>query len=236
MIINVDVKSLEVVVAAWLSRDKILYKELNAKLDLHSLNQVAFGLPEGPDGRLVAKVLLFRILYGGNEYSFANDPDFAAVSTSQKYWKKVIEKFYNKYSGIAAWHEALIREVSKNSKLTSPFGRTYTWDLNKYGEYKLPVTQIKNYIVQGSGADIVAIARVSLYRRWKVSGIEGVLVNTIHDSLVLDVPNKSVEPTKELIVQVFKDLPTNINRIFNVNFDLLINVEIQTGINMYDLQ
>ena len=235
MIVNVDVKSLEVVVAAWLSRDKVLYKELNAKLDLHSLNQEAFGLPEGPEGRLVAKVLLFRILYGGNEYSFANDPDFASVSTSQKYWKKVIEKFYSKYTGIASWHNALIREVSKNSRLTSPFGRTYTWDLYKYGKYELPVTQIKNYIVQGSGADIVAIARVSLHRRWKVSGIDGLLVNTIHDSLVLDVPNKSVEPTKELINQVFIDLPTNINRIFNVNFDLLINVEIQTGINMYEL-
>ena len=65
MIVNLDVKSLEVVVAAWLSGDAVLKKELNDKLDIHGINQEAFGLPE----RVIAKILVFRILYGGNEYS-----------------------------------------------------------------------------------------------------------------------------------------------------------------------
>ena len=110
MIVNLDVKSLEVVVAAWLSGDAVLKKELNDKLDIHGINQEAFGLPE----RVIAKILVFRILYGGNEYSFVNDPDFTSVSKSLKYWKNVIDRFYEKYKGIAKWHQGLIREVSKN--------------------------------------------------------------------------------------------------------------------------
>lgn len=232
MIVNLDVKSLEIVVAAWLSRDKTLIQELNQKLDIHGLNQEAFGLPE----RVIAKILVFRILYGGNEYSFVNDPNFAIVSKSLDYWKKVIERFYEKYKGIADWHQSLIREVSKTSQLTTPFGRMLKWDLHKYGSYKLPVTEIKNYIVQGSGADIVAIARCSLYRRWKDANIRGVLVNTIHDSIVADVDKKDVDKCINLLYSVFHDLPTNINRIFDCGFDLETRVEISIGQNMLELK
>ena len=83
-LVNVDVKSLENVVAAELSQDKVMMQEIREKQDLHSNNQKAFGLPS----RLVAKVLVFRILYGGGAYSFANDSDFTATSTSVKYWER----------------------------------------------------------------------------------------------------------------------------------------------------
>lgn len=56
MIINVDVKSLEIVVAAYLSQDLVLMDELANGKDLHEDNRSKFGLPS----RLIAKVLGFR--------------------------------------------------------------------------------------------------------------------------------------------------------------------------------
>ncbi len=56
MIINIDIKGLEVVCAAFLSGDSVLKKELKDKQDIHTNNQNAFNLPS----RLVAKVLKFR--------------------------------------------------------------------------------------------------------------------------------------------------------------------------------
>lgn len=141
MIVNCDAKSLEVFCAAYLSQDQVMHKELIEGLDMHSLNQEAFGLPS----RLIAKILIFRILYGGNEYSFANDPDFSSVSSSTKYWKKVIDKFYDKYYGLANWHTDLIRTVTTTGKLVAPTGRVYTFTKTPRGEW--PVTTIKNYIV-----------------------------------------------------------------------------------------
>ena len=232
MIVQCDVRGLEVVCAAYLSQDKVLYKELNNKVDIHQANQDAFDLPD----RLIAKILKFRLLYGGSEYSFANDPNFTPVSTSTKYWKKVIEKYYTKYSGIAKWHDEIIREVSKTKKLTMFTGRTYEWDLNKYGEYKLPVTQIKNFPVQGCGADVVSIARVSLHKRWKRANIRGMLINTVHDSICFDVEKQEVSKVVDLTLGVFEDLPTNISRIFKVNWDLKTSVEILVGHNMLELK
>ena len=126
--------------------------------------------------------------------------------------------------------------MSKTSRLVTPFGRVLEWDLNKYGSFKLPVTEIKNYIVQGTGADIVAIARCSLYRRWKYPNIRGALVNTIHDSIVADIDKKDVDKCVSLFYSVFADLPSNINRIFNCGFDLATRVEISIGRNMLNLK
>lgn len=231
MIIQADVKGLEVVVAAWLSQDPVLIHELKSGIDIHGENQKAFNLPE----RVIAKILKFRILYGGNEYSFVNDPDFMIVSKKEAYWKEVIDKYYTKYRGIAKWHNDIIREVSNTSCLTTPFGRTYKWDLKKNGQFKLPTTEIKNYPVQGTGADIVAIARVSLFRRMRAMGLKSLLINTVHDSIVFDAIDNEVATIVKLLKEVFRDLPSNIERIFKVVFNLEINVEILVGNDMYNL-
>lgn len=57
MLINVDVKGLEVICAAYLSKDKVLYKELRDGLDIHSDNQAKFGLPD----RITAKIFKFKL-------------------------------------------------------------------------------------------------------------------------------------------------------------------------------
>jgi DNA polymerase I-like protein with 3'-5' exonuclease and polymerase domains len=53
-------KGLEVVVAAQLSGDKVLSKEIRDGEDIHGNNQRAFGLGEGKQGRLIAKIFKFR--------------------------------------------------------------------------------------------------------------------------------------------------------------------------------
>lgn len=232
MIIQCDIKGLEVVIAAWLAKDKVLYKELNAGIDLHGENQRIFGFKE----RVTAKIFMFKLLYGAMEYGFASDPDMTFISTSVQYWKKIIEKFYNKYQDIAQWHEIICAQVGKTGELITPLGRTYKWDCMQFGSFKVPTTQVKNYMVQGTGADVVSVARVLLHRRWKNGNINGVLVNTVHDSIVADVENKEVDKTVELMYNVFRDVPRNINNIFNVKFDLETKVEILVGHDMYNLE
>lgn len=56
MLIDIDVRGLEIVCAAYLSQDPVLIYELENGVDLHEDNRVKFGLPS----RLIAKVLGFR--------------------------------------------------------------------------------------------------------------------------------------------------------------------------------
>lgn len=233
MILNLDVKSLEIYVAAYLSQDKTLYRELLDGADIHGINQRDFKLPE----RVIAKILVFRILYGGTQFSFVKDPDFMPTSTSLKYWEKVIDRFYSKYTGIAEWHASILREVADTGCWTSPFGRSYEWDLYKYDKFYLPETEIKNYPVQGFGADIVAMARCSIFRRFRNGGFKRAnLVCTVHDSIVADCCERELDKLLSLLDNVFTDLPSNINRIFGLNFDLPVRVEISVGPDMLNLK
>ncbi len=210
----------------------MLYKELNDGIDIHGENQKIFGFEE----RVTAKIFKFKLLYGAMEYGFANDPDMNFISTNVNYWKKIIDKYYSKYTGIAAWHEKIIREVSKTSRLEMFTGRTYEWDLMKFGSFKVPTTQVKNWPVQGVGADVVSIARVSLHRRFKNADIRGCLVSTVHDDITADVHEKDVDKMVDLYHNVFADLPSNISRIFGVQWDLRTSVEVLVGHNMLEME
>ena len=56
MIIQCDVKGLEVVTAAYLSQDTVLCGEIRDKVDIHEENRKRFELPT----RLIAKTFKFR--------------------------------------------------------------------------------------------------------------------------------------------------------------------------------
>jgi len=233
MLLQADASALEIRVAAYLSQDEVLINEIINGVDLHTDNQEKFGLPS----RLIAKILNFRILYGGNEFSFANDPDFTSISKSKAYWKDVVDAYYDKYRGIGAWHTKIIREVVETNKLVAPTGREYYFQ--KFGgQYK--DTQIKNYAVQGTGADLMALARVSAHNRLKKLGYgdKCLLVNTVHDSIILDFDDKVCD-TKELVNMfhsVFHDLPANFEKMFGVKFNVPMAAECQKGLNWADME
>lgn len=234
-IVNIDAKALEWATYLHLSKDKIGTEEWcamieNPKLnDIHTANQQRFNLPS----RLISKVFLFRWIYRGPAFAYSRDPDFMSVSSSQKYWQDVIDQYYSKYQGLYKTHMKYLQEVNMTGKLTSPIGRNYIFKRNKKGEFS--EYEITNYPNQGLGADIMAVARVSLAARFSKYKLRSLLISTIHDSLTSDSPDSEVEIVKELMVDVFKDLPKNIERAYGIKWDLPMLGECSVGPNMKDL-
>lgn len=232
MLVNVDGKAIEWLGCAYLSQDKTAIAEITEGIDQHSVNQERFGLPS----RLIAKTFVFRLIYGGQAYSYANDPDFTEVSTSEKFWQGVIDEFYTKYTGIATWHTNLIKEASSTGMLRMPTGRIYNFSsTQRGGDLVWPRTKILNYPVQGFAADLMAIARVSFRKRFHLAKIVGQLINTIHDSIVVDVPTNEVPRVIKLFQDVFNDIPLNFERVFGVKFNLPVRCEISTGQDKYNM-
>jgi len=234
MIVNGDAKALEWYSGAFLSQDKVAYKEIWNNEDQHASNQMTFELPD----RIIAKKFVFRLMYGGSAYSYANDADFTHVSTSVKYWEGIIDAFYTKYNGFADWHEGLLRTVARDRRLVMPTGRVYEFEYSRdfKGELVLPQTIINNYPVQGFGADMMAVARVSFGRRFRKLGLKGKVIVTVHDSIVCDVPEDEVQRVVDLFYEVFDDLPKNFEKAFGVKFDLPMRVEVGVGKNMKELK
>lgn len=232
MLINIDAKQLEWYCAVYLSQDEVGLQELRDNYDLHSDNQRRFNLPE----RTIAKILLFRTIYGGTGYSFAVDPDFGNLG-SESWWDEKIAQFYAKYKGLHAWHERLYeRVVLDNGRLEMPTGRVYEFEryANRGGETKYPRTKILNYPVQGLAADLMSIARVSLWRRMSLVAwdFEILWVNTVHDSIILDIDTDSwdnIIRIAEIVYGVFNDIPKNFKKLFDVEFNLPVRCEITAG-------
>jgi DNA polymerase I-like protein with 3'-5' exonuclease and polymerase domains len=238
MLINLDAKSLEWVTACYLSGDKIGREELASGVDLHSRNQIELALPT----RTVAKVFLFRTIYcdetSGGAYGFSHDPEFAHVSSSNRFWQKRIDTFFTKYSGIAKWHEYLLKEVGASGRLQMPYGREYPFfrKENKNGDKVWPKTQIYNYPVQGLGAELMAIVRVSLGKRLNAIGSKALLRSTVHDSVLIDAPKKEVDIIVPLIYNVFRDVPRNFEKLFSIPFDMELKCEVTKGPNLGEMK
>lgn len=232
-IVNADIKGLEVVVAAQLSGDKVLRSELLKGIDIHETNRAAFGLGEGKPGRLIAKVFKFRLIYGGSAYSYANDADFRSVSTSATFWQGVIDKYYAKYYGIAEWHKQLIREAQENGRLTIPSGRYYPISPDYTKREPWPLTIIKNYPVQGFGADLVMLARLRANQLLNESCPEALLIGTIHDSIVVDCPNSSVDRVGLALKRAVEEVPAYVEKVWGYNFTLPLTSEISFGPTKY---
>jgi len=71
---------------------------------------------------------VFRLIYGGSAYSYANDPNFAEVSKSEKFWQGVIDEFYSKYKGLHKWHIKLMQEATTTKMVKLPTGRIYQFE------------------------------------------------------------------------------------------------------------
>lgn len=239
MLVNIDVKGLEWVTVVWFAQDKVGFEEILGGVDQHAVNQQVFGLPE----RRIAKIFVFRLIYGGSKWAYALDPDFNWISKKADYWQEVIDKFYDKYKGIKRQHDKWVDEAIRTGRLVMPTGRVYLFEPKiERGQAKWPRTQILNYPVQGTGHDLVTIARVSLYKRIKANEfLAGAVkfVSTVHDSIVLDCSfSKDTLGFSELVSiidTVFRDVPSNFNKLFNVDFNLPIQGEISYGNNLLEL-
>jgi DNA polymerase I-like protein with 3'-5' exonuclease and polymerase domains len=217
-----------------LSQDPVGIQEVLEKQDAHALNQVAFDLPS----RLIAKIYLFRTIFRGSGYAFARDPEFMHVSSDPKFWDGIGEKFYKKYNVIDKCHNDWAALVAKGLPITGPLGREwFLSNRNAKGELFVPWTTLTNYPVQGTGADIMALARVSFARRLKASGLPVLLVSTVHDSIVVDCPDERyIQSIVNMFHQVFDDIPVNIKRMFGYTWTVPMDCECKIGKNMKDME
>jgi len=209
-------------------------QEIVNEVDQHTENQKRFGLPE----RRIAKIFVFRLIYGGSAWSYCFDPDFNWISKSPKYWQKIIDSFYAKYQGIKKQHDRWMSEAINTGRLVMPTGRVYIFKpYLKNGGLEWPRTCIINYPVQGLSADLVSIIRVSLFKRLSTLGDKDVLfISTVHDSIVIDVPESRVEGIGQVVSEVFAAAPGNFNRLFGVEFNLPLRFEMGIGPNLKDLK
>jgi DNA polymerase I-like protein with 3'-5' exonuclease and polymerase domains len=229
MLASFDAAQLEWRVVAHNSRDPVAIQEILDGVDFHSDNQAKFKLPS----RLIAKKFLFRAIFKGSAYAYSVDNDFKHLG-GDKFWQRVIDKFYDKYQGIGNYHSDLINRATKDGFIESESGRIYEFTpIKRRGQWVMPENDIVNYPVQGFAADLMKLIRISAMRRLQPYGRRVLLVNTVHDSLKfdLDMDVKQAVEIGRVVKGSFQDCGANFKRIFGKELLVPMDCDMHIGNN-----
>ena len=222
-IVEADFAQLEFRVAAFLSQDQTAMDEVGTGFDVHSYTAKVISNAGQPTSRQDAKAHTFAPLYGAT--------GFGRTKAEAEYYKH----FMKKYKGIAGWHKRLGDQALNEGVVTVPSGRQYAFPDVERRASGSPThfTMIKNYPVQGfATGDIVPIVLLEIDKRLEV--LQSCLVNTVHDSVVIDV-----HPAEETeVINLIKKVNDDLNDIIDSYYDVKINVpmvlEAKIGNNWLD--
>jgi len=218
-IMEVDFAQLEFRTAVFLAQDKQGMEDIDNGVDVHQFTANTIGVT-----RQEAKAHTFKPLYGG----------MSGTEDQKRYYKAFLEK----YKDIAKWHENLQSNAIQYKKIKLPSGREYAfpyaqrqaWGGSSYS------TQIKNYPVQGfATADIVPVACINVYNLIKKNKVKSLMINTVHDSIVVDTHPDEVDLMIRLLRKGTSNVVESLNSFYNVEFNVPLDTDIKIGYNWLDM-
>ena len=221
-IMEADFAQLEFRVAAQLSGDKVAIEEVETGFDVHSYTAKIISEAGQPTSRQEAKAHTFAPLYGATGYGRSK--------AEAEYYTHFIEK----YEGIAEWHKKLGNEAVRFLKITTPSGRQYAFpDVERKGEKFSHFTMIKNYPVQGfATGDIVPIVLVEIEKA--LDKLSSCLVNTVHDSVVIDIHPDEEQKVISIIQEINNNLKEIIESYYEIDLVVPMLLEAKIGNNWLD--
>lgn len=207
LMVEVDGSQLEFRVAADLGQDEQAIEDIDdPDFDAHVfsaseilgedyhdlLEAYRSGDKHAKDARTAAKAHTFKPLYGGE----------SGTKDEKRYYKA----FKERYRGIADAQEGWVEEVLREKRLITPWGMRYYWPRAKRGRdgYVNVKSNVYNYPVQAfATAEIIPIALTALWQRLRDYS-EGVrFVNTVHDSVILEVHPEFIDIVREESIKAF---------------------------------
>ena len=223
LVMEADFAQLEFRAAAYLSQDEVAIEEVSTGFDVHAYTAKVISDAGQPTSRQDAKAHTFAPLYGATGYG------------RSKAEAAYYEHFTAKYKGVAAWHSRLAKEAVNTQKITTPSGREFAFpDVVRKSTGRVShFTQIKNYPVQSfATADIVPIALLHIDDLLK--GMQSCIVNSVHDSIVIDVHPDEETQVINVIDATNKALPELITLRWGVDFNVPLLLEAKIGPNWLD--
>ena len=208
-IMEADFAQLEFRAAAFLSQDKVAMEEIATGFDVHSYTAKVISDAGEPTTRQEAKAHTFAPLFGATGYGRSK-----AVAA-------YYEHFTKKYDGVAKWHKELGNEAMRFMKITNVSGRQYAFpDVTRRSNGSVThFTMIKNYPVQGfATGDVVPVVLIEIEKN--LQGMHSCVVNSVHDSVVIDVhPDET-----DQVIQVIKNMNNGLNKLVEDAYSVTMNV------------
>lgn len=220
-----DGVGMEFRIGAHLTRDQVALSDIRGKKDVHKATAAAFyKKPEAsvtPGERQEVKPETFRPMYGSK-----------GQTPEQKSYAKY---FHGRYKGMYDTQMAWCHEVLREKKLTTEWGFHFYWPGCKmspsgYIDY---TTNIFNYPISSfATGEIIPITLIHVWHYLKALKLNSFLVNTIHDSVVGEVPEYEKAEFTDICNAAFtRDTLGYLSRVYGVDLVVPLGVELKFGTN-----
>lgn len=144
-----------------------------------------------------AKTVNFGIIYGVSAFGLSNQTDL-----DRNQAKELIETYYTTYPKLRAYMQSQVDFARENGYVETVLGRRrYLNDINSPNAVVRGAAERNavNAPIQGSAADIIKIAMINIYNRFREGGYKSRMLLQVHDELVFDIHNDELEELKVVI-------------------------------------
>ena len=149
-----------------------------------------------PGQRRVAKAVNFGVIYGQTAYGLA-----AALGISKDEAAEFIDDYFEKYSAVQEFVDQTLQACRTSGFAKTILGRRREITgirPKRYRNLNLPERTAVNTVIQGSAADLIKQAMINVYRRMQTEQHPGKMLLQIHDELVFETPEPSVNSLIDL--------------------------------------
>lgn len=208
MFLSADYSQIELRLMAHFSQDPHLVEAFRSGQDIHAATAAKiFNVPieqVTKDQRRQAKTANFGIIYGISAFGLAQQLD-----CSRSEAKALIDGYFAAFPGVIDYIErqkALAREQGYAITL---FGRKrYLPDIVSHNATVRSFAERNavNSPIQGTAADIIKMAMVTIHRRLKDEGLKAQMIMQVHDELNFNVPMNEVDKVREIVVSEMQNV------------------------------
>ena len=200
---SADYSQIELRVMAHLSQDPQMIEVFREGKDLHAAT--AANIYKKPiaevtrDERTKSKRANFGIIYGITVFGLAERLDIPRDEA-----KMLIDGYFATFPEVHDYMEKSKEIARKQGYVTTLFGRRrYLPDINSHNATVRGFAERNaiNAPIQGTAADIIKVAMIHIFQRFKAEGIKSKMILQVHDELNFSVLPEEKEKVEQIVIE-----------------------------------
>lgn len=200
-LICADYSQIELRIMAHISEDPNLLSAFAQNLDIHTATAAEIlGIPLDQvtsEERRKAKAINFGLIYGMSAFGLAKQ-----IGTGRDSAQLYIDRYFARYPGVLSYMENTRSQAHQKGYVETLWGRRlYLPDIHssQIPRKKAAERTAINAPLQGSAADIIKRAMISLDQWLQTGNVDAKMIMQVHDELVFEVAESDIDIMQEAI-------------------------------------
>lgn len=194
-LVAADYSQIELRIMAHLAQDAGLLEAFRNNLDVHKATAAeVFGVAledVTADQRRRSKAINFGLIYGMSAFGLAKQ-----IDVDRKQAQNYIDRYFERYPGVLAYMDRTRKQAAEQGYVETLYGRRlYLPEINAKNQAmrKGAERTAINAPMQGTAADIIKFAMLSVDQWLQDSKLDARMVMQVHDELVLEVRDDQLD-------------------------------------------